>query len=162
MDFVSYLGFDGRCEEAFKHYEKVLHGRIIAMMRYSDAPTGVPSDDGRNNLIMHARLEVGGRLLLGGDAPTARFSKPQGFCVSIMVDDPAEAERIFRELGVGGTVDMPMGETFWAERFGMLTDRFGIPWMVNCERNGAVGTAGATVSAPAAAASRPARRRAAT
>ena len=74
------------------------------------------------------------RLLMGGDAPRQFVSKPQGFCVSIMVDDSAEAERIFRELGEGGVVRMPIAETFWARRFGMLIDKFGIPWMVNCEK----------------------------
>jgi PhnB protein len=71
---------------------------------------------------------------MGGDAPPQFASKPQGFCVSIQVDDPAKAERIFGELSEGGVVQMPIRETFWARRFGMLIDKFGTPWMVNCER----------------------------
>ncbi len=104
------------------------------MVRIADAPAGMPITPGSENRIMHARLKVGDRLLMGGDAPSQFFSKPQGFSVNIVVDDPAEAERIFRELGDGGTVKMAIGETFWARRFGMLIDKFGTPWMVNCEK----------------------------
>ena len=135
-DLVTYLSFDGECEAAFKYYEKVLGGKILMMMRHADAPagTGVPQTPDTANRIMHARLKVGDRLLMGGDAPPQFASKPQGFCVNIMVDDPTEAERIFRELGEGGVVMMPIAETFWARLFGMLIDKFGIPWMVNCEK----------------------------
>jgi PhnB protein len=106
------------------------------MMRYADALAGVdvPQTPETAARIMHARLQVGDRLLMGGDAPPQFASKPQGFCVSVQVDDPAEAERIFRGLGEGGVVQMPLGETFWAHRFGMLIDKFGTPWMVNCEK----------------------------
>jgi uncharacterized glyoxalase superfamily protein PhnB/uncharacterized protein YndB with AHSA1/START domain len=145
MDLVTYLAFDGRCRQAFEHYAKVLRGTITMMVRVADAPAGTPVAPGTENLIMHARLEVDGRLLMGGDAPAPHYSKPQGFCAHVMVDDVAEAERIFRELGEGGgRTTMPLGETFWARRFGMLVDRFGTPWMVNCEKNPHVAeTAGA-------------------
>lgn len=133
MDLVTYLGFDGTCEEAFRHYEKVLGGRILMMVRNGDAPPGTPIAPGSERLIMHARLQVGDRLLMGGDAPAGHFSKPQGFCANVMVEDVAAAERIFRGLAEGGTVTMPVGETFWARRFGMLVDRFGVPWMVNVD-----------------------------
>jgi PhnB protein len=135
-DLITYLSFDGHCEAAFKHYEKILSGKIVMMMRYADAPpeAGVPQAPETANPIMHARLQVGDRVLMGGDAPSQFATKPQGFCVSIQVDDPAEADRIFRELGEGGVVQMPIGQTFWADRFGMLIDQFGTPWMVNCER----------------------------
>ncbi len=135
MDLVIYLGFDGQCEEAFKTYAKVLRGEILMMVRNSDGPPGACAP-GMENRIMHARLKVGDAVLMGGDAPPDRASKPQGFCANIMLDDVAEAERVFRELGEGGgTVQMPMAETFWARRFGMLVDRFGTPWMVNCEKD---------------------------
>jgi PhnB protein len=135
-DFVTYLSFDGTCEEAFKRYEQIFRGKILMLMRHSDAPpdSGVPQTPEIANRIMHARLDVGGRLLMGGDAPMHNPGKPQGFCVSIAVDDPAEAERIFHELAQDGAVTMPIAETFWAKRFGMTTDRFGTPWMVNCEK----------------------------
>lgn len=135
-DLVTYLSFDGQCEAAFRHYEKVLGGKIITMLRYADAPpeAGVPRNTETANRIMHVRLDIGDRHLMGGDAPPQFASKPQGFCVSVQVDDAAEAERIFHALGEGGVVQMPIGETFWARRFGMLIDKFGTPWMVNCEK----------------------------
>ena len=84
-DLVTYLSFDGRCEAAFKHYEKILGGKILMMMRYADAPAdaGVPQNPETAARIMHARLQVGDRLLMGGDAPPQFATKPQGFCVSI-------------------------------------------------------------------------------
>ena len=83
--------------------------------------------------ILHARLTAGDAVLMGSDAPPRRYDEPRGLSVSLQVKDPAEAERIFRALAEKGSVRMPLDKTFWAQRFGMLVDRFGIPWMVNCE-----------------------------
>lgn len=136
MKLITYLAFDGRCEEAFRFYEKVLKGRIVMMFKCKDAPAGSEHPDpGMAEKIMHARLEVGGQTLMGGDAPPPHFSKPQGFSVNITLDDAKEAERIFAGLSEGATVKMPLQETFWAKRFGMLIDRYGTPWMVNCEKS---------------------------
>jgi PhnB protein len=136
-DLTTYLSFDGTCEEAFKHYASVLGGEILMMMRYADAPpdAGMPQQQPETaNRIMHARLKVGDRFLMGADAPPQYVSKPQGFCVSIQIDDPAEAESVFHALAQDGTTQMPIGPTFWAQRFGMCIDKFGTPWMVNCEK----------------------------
>jgi PhnB protein len=84
--------------------------------------------------ILHARLVVSGQDLMGSDAPRGHYEEPKGFSVSINVKDPADAERIFNALAENGTVRMPIQQTFWAARFGMLVDRFGVPWMVNCEQ----------------------------
>jgi PhnB protein len=84
--------------------------------------------------IMHAKLAVGDMVLMGSDAPPGRFDKPKGFSVTLGLSDPAEAERIFAALAENGTVQMPLEQTFWAARFGMCVDRFGIPWMINCEQ----------------------------
>lgn len=135
MDLTTYLAFNGQCEAAFTFYERALGGKILMMMHYADAPDCMPSSNDGADRIMHARLQVGDRLLMGGDAPSAHFTKPQGFCVQIGTDDPGEAERLFRALSDGGTITMPIAETFWARKFGMLTDRFGTPWMVNCEKD---------------------------
>ena len=137
-DIVTYLNFDGKCEEAFKHYAAVLGGEILAMLRYADAPadTGMPNKPELADRIMHARLKVGDRLLMGGDAPPQFAAKPQGFCVAIQVDNPTEAERVFHALAQDGTMQMPIGPTFFAQRFGMCIDKFGTPWMVNCEKHG--------------------------
>jgi PhnB protein len=130
----TYLHFAGTCEEAFKAYEKILGGRIGMISRFSEAPPAMGSDPAFANKIMHIRMSLGAFTLMGSDAPPQRFSQPQGFSVSIGTDDPAEADRIFAGLSEGGRIDMPIQETFWAQRFGMCVDRFGIPWMVNCEK----------------------------
>jgi PhnB protein len=83
--------------------------------------------------ILHARLVVRDAVLMASDAPPGHYQKPQGFSVSIQISEPARADDIFRGLADGGTVVMPFGQTFWAARFGMLVDKFGIPWMVNCD-----------------------------
>lgn len=135
MQINSYLLFTGDCELAFKSYEKLLGGKIQAMMTHEGTPaeSGVPAEWRKK--ILHARMTTPGGVLMGSDAPPGRQSKPQGFSVSITVDDPAEADRIYNGLAEGAAaVTMPIQETFWARRFGMLTDRFGIPWMINCEK----------------------------
>lgn len=134
MQFVTYLTFAGKCEEAMKSYQSVLGGDIPAMVRYGESPDQSQVDPKTKDLIMHARLIVGDAVLMASDAPPQYQQKPQGFSVAIQVDDPKEADRIFAALGAGGTVNMPMQETFWAKKFGMLIDRYGIPWMVNCEK----------------------------
>ena len=88
----------------------------------------------RHDKILHTRLIVGDNVLMGSDAPPERYEKPQGFFVTLGVDTPAEAERIFKALSEKGTLHMPLQETFWAVRFGMLVDQFDIPWMINCEK----------------------------
>jgi PhnB protein len=129
-----YLTFDGNCAEAFKVYEKVLGGKIVAMMPHKGIPAEayVPAEWG--DKIMHARLHFGDNVLMGSDAPPGRFDQPQGFSVTLVTRDPAEAERLFDALAEGASITMPLGETFWALKFGMLTDRFGTPWMINCEK----------------------------
>ena len=82
---------------------------------------------------MHIALKAGNSVLMGSDAPPDRFKAPQGFSVNIAVDEPADAERIFAALSDGAKIGMPIQQTFWAARFGMLVDRYGVPWMINCE-----------------------------
>jgi PhnB protein len=129
-----YLFFNGQCEAAFKYYAKCLGAKIEAMMSHEGTPAAcqVPSEWAKK--IVHARLNLGGTLLMASDAPPGRYEKPQGFSVSLLVDTPQEAERVFNALADNGTVTMPIGETFWAVRFGMLVDQFGIAWMINCEK----------------------------
>lgn len=128
----AYLLFQGNCEEAFKFYEKCLGGKIEAMITHAGTPAEqhVPAE--WRDKIMHARLVVGEAVLLGSDAPLDGFEEPKGFSVALQSNDPAEAERIFKALEEGGKVRMPLQPTFWATRFGMLVDRFGTPWMINC------------------------------
>jgi PhnB protein len=134
MQVNPYLFFNGQCEEAFKFYEKLLNGKILAMMPHEGSPAeNSVSADWRKKII-HARMMVGDQTLMGSDAPPPHQEKPQGFSVNLGFSDPAEAKRIFEALADGGTIKMPFSETFWAKGFGMLVDRYGIPWMVNCEK----------------------------
>ena len=134
MTLNPYLGFKGNCEEAFKFYAEVLGGQILAMIKGSDTPMKDKMPPGTEHFVMHARMIVDGKLLMGGDAPESFYKAPQGFNVQVGVDTPEEAERIFKALSEGGTISMALQETFWAHRFGTCIDRFGTPWMVNCEK----------------------------
>ena len=136
MQLNPYLTFNGQCAAAFKFYEQCLGGKIEAMFTHGNSPMAEQVPPDWRDKIMHARLIVSDKVLMGSDAPPDRYEEPKGFSVSLGIDDPAEAERIFHALAANGTVQMPIQETFWAVRFGMLVDRFGIPWMVNCERAG--------------------------
>ena len=134
MQLNPYLSFKGQCEAAFKFYERCLGGKIMAMHSYAQTPMAdkVPPD--WRNKSIHASLVVDGKALMGGDPPPERYEQPKGFSVSVAFDNPAEAERAFRDLSQNGMVVMPIQQTFWATRFGMLVDQFGIPWMVNCDK----------------------------
>jgi PhnB protein len=134
MQLNPYLFFDGQCEAAIKFYAQTLNGKIEMMMRASDAPASAQSGDDWGDKIMHARLVVGDQVLMASDAPHDRYSTPQGFRISVSFDDPTQAERVFNAFANQGTVQMPLEQTFWAYRFGMVVDRFGTPWMVNCEK----------------------------
>jgi PhnB protein len=129
----AYLTFNGQCEQAFRFYERCLGGKIEMMMTHGESPMAEQTPPELRSRIMHARMTVGNAVLMGADASPQFFSQPQEFSVSISVKDADEAQRIFTALAEGGTVRMPLQETFWAKRFGMLIDRFGTPWMVNCE-----------------------------
>lgn len=134
MQINPYLNFNGNCEAAFKFYEQCLGGQIVMMLNHGDAPSAehVPAE--WHNKIMHARLDLGDRVLMGSDSPPEHFEGTKGFYVQLGIDDPADAERVFHTLAENGKVTMPFEQTFWAFRFGMLVDQFGIPWMVNCEK----------------------------
>ena len=134
MQLNPYLYFNGDCEAAFKFYEKVLGAKIVTMMTHEGTPAAeqVPAD--WQTKIIHARLSLGDQVLMASDAPPGSYQKPAGFSVTLQINDPAEAERVFHALVENGMATMPIAETFWAVRFGMLTDRFGIPWMINCEK----------------------------
>jgi len=133
MKLTPYLSFNGQCEEAFKLYAQCLHGKIEFLMTYDSRPAEFPVPPEWHKKIMHATLSVGDQILQGADVMPGGYQKPQGFTLTLGLKDVAEAERIFKALAEKGTVGMPLQETFWAARFGMLTDRFGIPWAINCE-----------------------------
>ena len=133
MQLITYLLFNGQCETAFKFYEKVLGGKIEVMMPHKGTPAEQQCPPEWLDKILHARLAVGDQVLMASDAPPGRFERPQGFSVSINIKSVPDAERIYRGLAENGKVTMPIQKTFFASRFGMLTDQFDIPWMVNCD-----------------------------
>jgi PhnB protein len=125
-----YLRFNGTCEEAFKLYAALGGGMIEMLQRFEDSPAQdqVPAE--LRKQVLHARLKLGDAVIMGSDAPPGRYQTPDGFSVSLTVDAPADAERIFKALSEEGTVQIPLAESFFAKRFGMVTDRFGTPWII--------------------------------
>ena len=135
MQVNPYLNFDGQCAEAFRFYEQVLGGTIEVMQTHGESPVAAEVPPEWHDRILHVRLVVGDAVLMGSDSPPEHYQKPQGLYVSLNVDRPADAQRIFQAFAENGTVTMPFEKTFWAAGgFGILVDRFGTPWMINCER----------------------------
>jgi len=134
MQLNPYLSFDGQCEAAFKFYAEALGGQVLMTLTYGETPMSDQTPADWRGKIAHTRMSVGGTMLMGSDSPPDRVEPMKGVTIALGVDEPAEAERVFDALAAGGTVTMPIQETFWAHRFGMLTDRFGTPWMINCEK----------------------------
>lgn len=134
MELNPYLLFKGDCAAAFKLYAECLGGKIVMMQTHGESPMKdqVPPD--WRNKVIHARLEFGGNVLMGSDAPPAHYERPQGISVSVGTPEYDDAQRIFNTLAEGGKINMPFQKTFWSSGFGMLVDRFGIPWMVNCQQ----------------------------
>jgi len=128
-----YLFFGGRCEEALEFYRTALGAKVDFLMRYKESPEPAPAGRlpaGFENKVMHATFRIGGTMLMGSDG-CEEGAKFEGFSLSLAVPTEAEADRAFAALSAGGKVEMPLGKTFWSPRFGMLTDRFGIGWMVS-------------------------------
>ena len=130
MKLHTYLNYGGNCEEAFRFYEKNLGGKITMMMRYADQPNPQNAPPGTEKFILYANMEIGETQLMGSDVPPERFQPMRSVYLSLAVDSSEEAERIFKLLNEGGEIFMPMAETFFAFRFGMLRDRFGTSWMI--------------------------------
>jgi PhnB protein len=130
MKVHPYLFYDGNCEAALKFYEKVLGARIEVILTYEGGPDEMPVPPDWKKKVMHATITVDGEAIMASDAPPGNFHQPQGFRISLQVDDPADAERRFKALAEGGTVNMPFGKTFFSRGFGMCVDQFGAPWMV--------------------------------
>ena len=132
MQINPYLVFNGNCEDAFNFYARCLRVQLASVQRFGETPGCEGMPPSHRDKIMHARLQAGDQVLMGSDNhPEHPYEGVKGCSIALSVDEPDEADRIFNELSEGGTVLMPMQETFWAKRFGMLTDRFGVPWMIN-------------------------------
>ena len=132
-----YLIFDGNCADAMRFYERTLGGKLEALMTFGESPVPDQVPPGAADRIMHARLVIGDRALMASDGMLGEpYEGMKNFSVTLYYPAADEAKRVFDTLAEGGKVNMPMGKTFWAEAFGMLADRFGTPWMVNCESAG--------------------------
>jgi PhnB protein len=132
MRLNPYLMFNGQCEAALKFYEKCLPGKIVMMMTYGDSPLSKQTPPDWHQKIIHATFAFNEHILQGADALPENYCKPQGFSVMLNLDSAAEADRIFNALAEQGEVQIPLQESFWASRFGMLIDQFDIPWTINC------------------------------
>ena len=136
MKINAYLAFEDQCEAAFRFYAQCLGGTLEALDRFGDTPACEHVPASHRDRIMHARLVVGDQALMGSDSvPEHPYEGVKGCSVSLSVDSIEDAERIFGVLSTGGQVTMPLAQTFWAVRFGMLVDKFGVPWMINCEKD---------------------------
>jgi PhnB protein len=128
-----YLFFGGRCEEALAFYREALGAEVEMLMRYNESPEPPPPgmlQAGFEKKVMHASFRVRGIPLMASDGCDDRTSKPDGFRLSLALPTEADARRAFDALAAGGSVQMPLVKTFWSPCFGMLTDRFGVGWMV--------------------------------
>ena len=128
-----HLSFNGTCEAAFAFYASHLNGQIESSFTYGGSPAAATAPPGWDDKIMHATLRIGDTLFMGADVAPESFEPARGFSLTLNVDSPTDAERLFQALAEGGTIGMPMQETFWAARFGTLVDRFGIPWSINAD-----------------------------
>ena len=132
MKMYTYVNFAGKCAEAFRFYEQHLGGKIVMMMTHGQAPDQTKVKPDWKDMVLHARIAVGGTDLMGADIPSAQPMRSA--YLSLSVESDADAERIFAALSGGGEVFMAMEETFFATRFGQLRDRFGLNWMIIHER----------------------------
>ena len=133
MQLQPYLFFDGRCEEALEFYKQALGAKVMMLMRFKDSPellpTGMPA--GSENKVMHTSFRIGETYLMASDGRCQGQTAFQGFALELAVANAAEVDRYCNALADGGQVQMPPDKTFWSPRFGMVTDRFGLCWMVS-------------------------------
>jgi PhnB protein len=133
MHLSPYLMFNGNCEEALKFYEQALGANIKAVMKNEGTPAAEHVPPEWLDKVLHTTFSVDDNVLMASDAPPGHYAPPQGISIALGLNDSARGEEIFNKLAEGGTVQLPYSATFWAKGFGMCVDRFGIPWMVNCE-----------------------------
>lgn len=133
MDISPYLDFGGDCEAAFAFYAQCFGGTLGPIFRYAATPLAdqVPAD--WQQKVMHASVKLGNQIVMGADAGPNRYEPPKGFSLSVQLTDTADAERVFHQLARKGKIHTPLERTFWAARFGVVVDQFGITWLINCD-----------------------------
>jgi PhnB protein len=127
------LAFDGRCEAAFRFYERCFGGTLTMMMTWGESPMAADAPVEWRGKVFHATLAIADAVLYGGDPLPGSYQRPQGFHIQLDLNDPARAEAMYAALSDGGVVTMPLQTTFWAARVGSVVDRFGVTWTINCE-----------------------------
>ncbi len=132
MSTSFHINFDGRCKEAFEYYEEHLGGKIGSMLAFSASPASSSVPDDRQNQILHANIRIDGVELAGGDLESTQYEKPQGFHVLLSVDTENRVRSVFAALKVDGEVILTPQKTFWSQCYGIVIDRFGVPWKINC------------------------------
>jgi PhnB protein len=132
MTLIPQLSFNGQCEAAFKLYEQCLGGKITFVLTYGNSPMKDQVPPEWHDKVAHATLAIDNSSVTGSDPPPGQYEQPKGFCLQLDLSDQSLAERIFRTLAENGAVTMPLQQTFWAVRFGVVVDQFGIPWAINC------------------------------
>ncbi len=130
MHVQPYLDFNGRCDEALEFYKKAIGAKVGMLMRFKDAPDKSMITPGSENKVMHSQFQVGDTIVMASDGRNSGKPNFQGIMLSISANTEAEADKIFNGLAEGGQVRMPLGKTFFAQRFGMVADKFGVGWMV--------------------------------
>jgi len=128
-----YLFFNSRCEEAVEFYKKALGAEVLMMMRQNESPEPPPPGmvpPGFENKIMHVSMRIGQTTVMASDGCSAEKPEFEGFSLSLAVSTPAEVDQYFNALAKGGKIEMPLAKTFWSPRFGMVTDKFGVGWMI--------------------------------
>jgi|SRR5579884_49915 len=139
MQVQPYLNFDGRCEEAIEFYQRALGAEVTELTRFKDNPEALQSGmvpPGAENKVLHASFRIGDSTVMASDGECRGQPSFQGVSLALAAGDDAEAERQFASLSNGGQVQMPLSRTFFSSSFGMVTDRFGVPWMVSVESQG--------------------------
>jgi PhnB protein len=134
MKVQPYLFFDGRCEQAIEFYKKAVGAKLVMLMRFKESPEPTQTPPGSGEKVMHASFRIGDTEVLASDGMCNGKPTFQGVALTLTAPTAAEAERLFAALGEGGQVQMPMTQTFFSPRFGMLADRFGVSWMVIVEK----------------------------
>lgn len=134
MRLYTHLNFGGNCREAFEFYEQNVGGKVTMMMTQAEMPGANQTPSANSSAVAHARMSIAGTELIGNDVPAGHFQPMRSAYLYLGLDSPEEAERIYAVLSEQGEVYMPLAETFYASRFGMLRDRFGVSWTLICER----------------------------
>jgi PhnB protein len=132
MKLFPYLNFKGNCEEALNFYKDALDGEILQMGRYSDSP--VNTNEEFKNKIVHGRLKFGDALIMASDSMRDANDFNDSISLSVECETGDQLESVFTKMSEGGKVTMPLQDQFWGAKFGMLTDKFGVHWMFNCEK----------------------------